>query len=370
MSVVVARVAGSPMGCDLSGGGWKDSLQSGLHLSGLKSIGTWPALVGDAALAVDDVKPVGPCGVSCLRRVREVVNHCGNAQGQLGGAGVCHRATFIERRRARNSYLLLLVIFGLPSVQRVRFQNVDHIERRAVLVLIVEFVKRGNLPAKGRSGITSENQHHRAVSAEGSKFNPRSLIASWQIEIRGRVPNAQMPGTRHKPESPEGQDHHQRFRDMPHNLAEHDGAAHDGKQATEEGPIDDEQTAKQNAQFAHRFFGRPTDEFIIIAGNLEPKARRVSDYAVAALYECRSAVIDRRYRCETVTLPVKWNGFLWDSTGRGGRAALRCRSHSPAGSALHSAMTQARRRPERGASWLPRRLRWTPGRVHDSPARR
>jgi hypothetical protein len=53
----------------------------------------------------------------------------------------------------------------------VGFQNIDHIECRAVFVFIVELVERGNLPAERRSGVTPENQHHRPLPAEGSKRN-------------------------------------------------------------------------------------------------------------------------------------------------------------------------------------------------------
>ncbi|MBZ5672497.1 MAG: hypothetical protein LAO04_22580, partial [Acidobacteriia bacterium] len=42
----------------------------------------------------------------------------------------------------------------MPGVKWVGFQNVYDVENRPVFVLIVEFVERGNLPAKGRSSIT------------------------------------------------------------------------------------------------------------------------------------------------------------------------------------------------------------------------
>lgn len=67
------------------------------------------------------------------------------------------------------------------------FLNVDEEELRLILVLLVEFVERGNLPAKGRSGIASKYQDHRLLASEGRKSHFRRLAMFFEIEVRGEV---------------------------------------------------------------------------------------------------------------------------------------------------------------------------------------
>jgi hypothetical protein len=46
------------------------------------------------------------------------------------------------------------------------FHDVDYKEGGLVLVLVVKLVELGNLPAKGRSSVTAEDQHNGFVPAE------------------------------------------------------------------------------------------------------------------------------------------------------------------------------------------------------------
>jgi hypothetical protein len=48
----------------------------------------------------------------------------------------------------------------------VRLFDVDHIECRLILVLLVQLVERGNLPAKGRSSVTAEDEYYRLPPAK------------------------------------------------------------------------------------------------------------------------------------------------------------------------------------------------------------
>jgi hypothetical protein len=41
----------------------------------------------------------------------------------------------------------------------MRFRDVHHQKRNAILILLVEFVEGRNLPPEWRSGVTSEDQH-------------------------------------------------------------------------------------------------------------------------------------------------------------------------------------------------------------------
>jgi hypothetical protein len=46
------------------------------------------------------------------------------------------------------------------------FADIDDKKLYAILVLLIESVERGNLPAKWRSSITSEDQDHGLLSTE------------------------------------------------------------------------------------------------------------------------------------------------------------------------------------------------------------
>jgi len=59
------------------------------------------------------------------------------------------------------------IAFHLPDVGGMRLSNVHDIEGGLILVIGVEFVERGNLPAKWRSSVASEDENHRFHAAEG-----------------------------------------------------------------------------------------------------------------------------------------------------------------------------------------------------------
>src|SRR5208283_415554 len=126
---------------------------------------------GDVALAVDHVEPVRPRSVGLFRGVLEVVDDGGNAHRQFGGASSLHRAAFGKSRGAHHRNLIFLVVVILPCVNRVCFQNIDHIEGGAIFVTVVELIERGNLPAKGWSSVAPEYQHHGLLPSKGGKRN-------------------------------------------------------------------------------------------------------------------------------------------------------------------------------------------------------
>ena len=56
------------------------------------------------------------------------------------------------------------------------FLNVDEEELYLIFVFVIELVKRGNLPPKGRSGIAAEYQHDRFFSSQRRELNGGSLL--------------------------------------------------------------------------------------------------------------------------------------------------------------------------------------------------
>ena len=81
--------------------------------------------------------------------------------------------------RGRNSFALLAcggipekhafldVALHLPDVGRMRFVDIHDIERHAILVLPIQLVERGNLPAERRSGIAAKYKDNGFDTAKG-----------------------------------------------------------------------------------------------------------------------------------------------------------------------------------------------------------
>ncbi len=78
-----------------------------------------------------------------------------------------------------------------PRIARVRFEQVNDVERRPILVPIVEFIERGNLPAKRRSSIAAENQHDWRFPAEVGKLDGLGTIRGIEPEIGRGISYAQ-----------------------------------------------------------------------------------------------------------------------------------------------------------------------------------
>ena len=52
----------------------------------------------------------------------------------------------------------------LPEIGRMRLLYVDQIESDPIVILLIQTVERGNLPAKWRSSVTSEDENYRPES--------------------------------------------------------------------------------------------------------------------------------------------------------------------------------------------------------------
>ena len=86
---------------------------------------------------------------------------------ELADAGVRDLFALGVRGRVAEQNAFLHIAFHLPDISRMRFGNVDDIEGSLIFVIRVELVERGNLPAKWRSSIASEDENHRFHAAEG-----------------------------------------------------------------------------------------------------------------------------------------------------------------------------------------------------------
>ncbi len=143
-----------------------ESCQSLLHSCRLESERPSVTLVGDDAVPVNHIEAIGPARVSDFGGIVEFIDEGGNLKTQLyhAGSGQVH-ALFVTLR-ADDLNSLLNVVFVSPEVGGVGFLNVDDKELGAVLVLLIQPVQRGNLPAEGRSGVASKDQNYGPAAAK------------------------------------------------------------------------------------------------------------------------------------------------------------------------------------------------------------
>ena len=62
--------------------------------------------------------------------------------------------------------MLFDVALHLPEVTWVSFGDVDHVKCDETVIPLVQFVERGNLPAKWRSSVAAKDEHHGAIAAK------------------------------------------------------------------------------------------------------------------------------------------------------------------------------------------------------------
>ena len=132
----------------------------------MEAEGAGLALVDDAALGVDEVNAVGPAGVGLLGGVGEIVEQRGELDAELADAGGSEFSTFVLRFWAREDDVVLDVALHLPDVAGMRFEDVNRVERDAVVIPIVELVEGRNLPPEGRSSVAAKDEHDGRLSAE------------------------------------------------------------------------------------------------------------------------------------------------------------------------------------------------------------
>jgi hypothetical protein len=67
---------------------------------------------------------------------------------------------------AGNENIVFDIGLRLPDIAGMGFLDIDCIKCRLALILLVQLVELGNLPAEGRSSVTAKYQHHGLVSTE------------------------------------------------------------------------------------------------------------------------------------------------------------------------------------------------------------
>jgi hypothetical protein len=171
------------------------------QLIGLKTKGTWFALISDAAVGIDQIKAIGPTSVCTLRPIAKLIENAGNLYTELAHAGSGDVCALFFVLRVGEDHLIFYIALHLPDVAGVGFSDVNHEKGNTILVLLVKFVEGRNLPPEWRSSVTAEDQHDRLLLVQEGELNPFGLVDFKQGEVRRRIADLQSSGAGMKPGS-------------------------------------------------------------------------------------------------------------------------------------------------------------------------
>ena len=94
--------------------------------------------------------------------------------------------------------------------------DVDNVEGDFVFVLLIQFVERGNLPAKGWSGITSKDEYNRSIRPKAGEFHAGGLVIGSQVKVWSQVADSQFASASDVPKELEWQDDHRNHWEFGH----------------------------------------------------------------------------------------------------------------------------------------------------------
>jgi hypothetical protein len=166
---------------------------------GLKTKRAWFALIGNAAVGVNQIKAVGPACIGPFRSVAKLIENAGNFYAELSHAGSGNIGAFFFVLRIGKDDLVFYVALHLPNVAGMGLGDVDNQESHAVLVLLVKFVEGRNLPPERRSRIAAENQHNGLLLIQGGELNLFGFVDLKQGEIWRGITDLQSSGAGVKP---------------------------------------------------------------------------------------------------------------------------------------------------------------------------
>src|SRR3989442_1421409 len=105
---------------ELGRGSWDQPLEGERDFLRMETEGPGPALIGDAAVIVDNVEAIGPARVGLLGRVVDVIDQGGEMNAQLGEAILSNGTPLLEILRRRHGDLFFDIGFRLPGVDGMR----------------------------------------------------------------------------------------------------------------------------------------------------------------------------------------------------------------------------------------------------------
>jgi len=174
---------------------------------GMEAEGAGWAFEFHHAVTADEEEAIRPPGVGFFDSISEIIDEGGDVDAEFADAAFGDGGPFFKSLGVDQDHVVADIAGHLPDVAGMSFADVDNIKLYPVLVLFIEVVERGNLPAKGRSSIAAEDQDDGAFIAEGREPHRRGPVERFEREIGCGVAGQKMAGSGVHPQSFEGKDH-------------------------------------------------------------------------------------------------------------------------------------------------------------------
>jgi len=163
--------------------------QPGSHFFRVILERTVAALVGNAAVLVNDVQALRPGRIRVVRRIIHFVNPEGQWELEPPGEIVGDNNSLLECLGLHIADVVFVFFIRLhsPFVRGMRFTNVDRQKIGVILVIAIDLHNIAQLATEGRSGKTAEDQHQRPPARAFMKTEARFSIQRHQSHIGRRV---------------------------------------------------------------------------------------------------------------------------------------------------------------------------------------
>jgi len=125
-------------------------------------------------------------------------------------------AALVKTFRTREEDVIGEIVGIFPEVGGVRLADVNDIERRVILVLLVEFVEGGNLPPERRSSVAAEDEYDGLLAAQEGQLKMALVVGALEREIGRGVANAECAFARAHPERPQRKHEERDVREVAH----------------------------------------------------------------------------------------------------------------------------------------------------------
>ncbi len=99
---------------------------------------------------------------------------------EFDDAHLAHLFAFGEIFWTSEDDVIVQIVGILPDITGMCFADVHDVERDSVLILFVQLIEVGNLPAERRSGIAAENQDDWFLAAHGRQLERALVIRALQ----------------------------------------------------------------------------------------------------------------------------------------------------------------------------------------------
>ena len=172
------------------GGRWRIMLhrtvasrQPAADFVGIVMEGAHAAAIGDAAGFVDDVEPLGPCGVGVVRGVIDVVHAEGNGIVESLDEVVGDSYALSKSLGLRIADVVLYVGLHLPLVGWVCFAHIYGEKIGVIFVVVVNLHHVTDVAAKRRSSVAAKDDDQRASAGAFANVKMICTVESEESSV-------------------------------------------------------------------------------------------------------------------------------------------------------------------------------------------